>query len=188
MLHLGVCAGSGALVVAADGVRLASPRMPDYPDATLRFLAAAEAAGLQAEPVVFPAGTKTSADAARAVNCDLSQIAKSIVFMAGDEPVVVFMSGDRRVDVDRLGTLVGAPARRATLDEARRHTGFAAGGTPPLGYPKPVRVFADVSLQRNTDVWSAAGTPTTVFPVALETLVATAGAEWVDVAEGADGG
>lgn len=157
--------------------------MSAYPPATERFLAAARAAGLSVEPVVFPEGTKTSADAARAVGCDLAQIAKSIVFMAGDEPVIVFMSGDHRVDLDRLSAATSAPARRATLDEVRSHTGFVAGGTPPLGHATPMRVFADVSLRRNEEVWSAGGTPTTVFPVALTTLVEVSRAEWADLAE-----
>ncbi len=157
--------------------------MPDYPPATERFLATALAAGLSVEPVVFPEGTKTSADAARAVGCDLAQIAKSIVFMAAEEPVIVFMSGDHRVDLDRLSAATGAPARRATLDEVRRHTGFVAGGTPPLGHATPMRVFADVSLRRNETVWSAGGTPTTVFPVELTTLVEVSRAEWADLAE-----
>ena len=72
-------------------------------------------------------------------------------------------------------------ARRATLDEARAATGFAAGGTPPFGYSSPLRVFADVALQRHVDVWSAGGTPTTVFPIPLATLVRLTGAEWVEV-------
>ena len=133
--------------------------MPVLPDATLRFLEAARVAGLPAEPIVFPKGTRTSADAAQAVGCDLSQIAKSIVFMAGDEPLIVFMSGDRRVDEHRLGDAVGTGVRRATLDEVRTHIGFVAGGTPPLGYATPMKVFADISLQRKEDVWSAGGTP-----------------------------
>ena len=157
--------------------------MPDYPEATRRFLEAAAAAGLPAEPIVFPQGTKTSADAAAAVGSTLAQIAKSIMFMAGDEPVLVFMSGDRRVDLDRLSAASGSTARRATLDEVREHTGFVAGGTPPVGHATPMKVYADISLQRNDDVWSAAGTPTTVFPVKLDTLVTAAGAEWADLAE-----
>ena len=135
--------------------------MPDYPEATKRFLAAASEAGLPAEPVVFPQGTKTSADAAAAVGTTLAQIAKSIMFMVGDEPVLVFMSGDHRIDVDRLSALTGSTARRASLEEVREHTGFVAGGTPPVGHATPMQVYADVSLQRNDDVWSAAGTPTT---------------------------
>lgn len=156
----------------------------DLPDATRRFLDAAADTGLELKPRVFPEGTRTSADAARAVGSELSAIAKSLVFMAGDEPVLVLMSGDRRVDTKKLAVLCGVErARRAELQEAREHTGYAAGGTPAFGLAKSIRVFADESLRRNQDVWSAAGTPTTVYPIRLDDLVAAAGAEWADVAE-----
>ena len=46
-----------------------------------------------------------------------------------------------------------------------------------------MRVFADEALRRHEEVWSAGGTPTTVFPIPLATLVALTRASWVDVAE-----
>jgi prolyl-tRNA editing enzyme YbaK/EbsC (Cys-tRNA(Pro) deacylase) len=155
----------------------------DLPDASVRVVAAARERGLDIDIHLFPDGTKTSADAAAAVGCELSAIAKSLVFMVDDAPVVVIMSGDHRVDPVRLAAeLGGAAARRAGLEEAREATGFAAGGTPAFGYTHPVTVVIDTSLQRHTDVWSAAGTPTTVYPIALADLVAASGARWVNVA------
>lgn len=155
------------------------------PEASQRVIAAGMAAGLVVEVHDFPDGTKTSQDAAAAIGCALSAIAKSIVLTLDEaEQVVVFASGDTRIDLGKLAAVARAShARRATLDEARTATGFAAGGTPPFGYPQPVRVFADVALRRHNLVWAAAGTPTTVFPIALEDLVRAGGAEWVDVAE-----
>jgi prolyl-tRNA editing enzyme YbaK/EbsC (Cys-tRNA(Pro) deacylase) len=155
------------------------------PETSQRVMAAGERLGVVVDMRHFPEGTKTSQDAANAIGCELSAIAKSIVLTIDDrEQVVVFASGDTRIDLGRLATAAGATsARRATLEEARSATGFAAGGTPPFGYPGPVRVFADRALQRHDLVWSAGGTPTTVFPIRLEDLVRVAGAMWVEVAE-----
>lgn len=155
------------------------------PEASQRVVEAGHALGLVVDIHFFPDGTKTSQDAADAVGCELSAIAKSIVFTLDDsEQIVVFASGDTRIDVEVLAAAAGAQhARRATLDEARAATGFAAGGTPPFGYPRPVRVFAEVSLRRHADVWSAGGTPTTVFPIPLSDLVSLTGAVWVEAAE-----
>ena len=155
------------------------------PEASRRVIEGGRALGVDIDIHVFPEGTKTSADAAAAIGCDLSAIAKSIVLTLDDrEQVVVFASGDTRIDLKRLASVAGAEAaRRATLEEAREATGFAAGGTPPFGYPGPLRVFADLALQRHDLVWAAGGTPTTVFPIVLSDLVSAAGAEWVDVAE-----
>ncbi len=156
----------------------------EFPSATRRFLAEAGRLGLVVEPVVYPDGTKTAADAAAAIGCDVSAIAKSMLFIAGDDPVLVLMSGDLRVDPAKVAEGHGvAYARRATLDEVREHTGYAAGGTPPVGHPAPLVVYADESLRRNEQVWAAAGTPTTVFPIGSDHLVEVAGAKWADVAE-----
>jgi len=145
---------------------------------------AARERGLNIEVRLFPEGTRTSAEAAAAVGCDVSEISKSLVFMVDERPVVVLISGDRRVDPERLARAAGGHrARRASLDEARRATGFSAGGTPAFGHTGPVEVLADRSLQRHRGVWSAAGTPTAVFPVAVEDLVRVSGAVWVEVAE-----
>ena len=155
------------------------------PQASHRVIAAGLERGVTVNMHVFPDGTKTSQDAANAVGCALSAIAKSIVLTLDDrEQIVVFASGDTRIDMVRIAAAAGArQARRATLEEARAATGFAAGGTPPFGYPTPLRVFADVALRRHEDVWSAGGTPTTVFPIPLAELVRAAGAEWVDCGE-----
>lgn len=143
----------------------------NLPAASQRVVAAAAERGLAIVVSEFPAGTKTAVDAAAAVGCPVAAIVKSLVFMAGDEPVVVLMAGDLRLDPVKLAaeTAVGS-VRRASLDEVREATGFAAGGTPPFGHRRPLRVFADHSLRRNDPVWAAAGTPTTVFPITLAEL------------------
>ena len=154
------------------------------PPATLRVIASAADRGLELEIHQFPEGTKTSAQAAAAVDCELSAIAKSLVFMVEGQPVVAILSGDRRVDAGKLAAVAGYHrARRATLDEAKRATGFAAGGTPAFGYPQPLPVFVDTGLGRHDEVWSAAGTPTTVYPISVADLVRISGATVVDIAE-----
>ncbi len=155
------------------------------PEASRRVVDAGLLLGFGVDIHLFPEGTKTSQDAADAIGCELSAIAKSIVLtLDGKEQVVVFASGDTCISLERLAAVTGAvSAWRATLVEARAATGFAAGGTPPFGHPTPLRLFADVALQRHDDVWSAGGTPTTVFPIPLQTLVALTGARWIEVGE-----
>lgn len=156
----------------------------ELPPATQRFVAACAAIGYEAKPMVFPEGTKTSRDAARVAGCELSQISKSIVLSADGSPILVLMSGDLRIDTDKLADVVGArKIERADVEQARAATGYGVGGTPPFGHSTAVPTFVDVSLQRNEEVWVAAGTPTTIFPMALADLVSISGATWVDVGE-----
>lgn len=168
-------------VVTESGVHSC---VPGIPPSTAVVVERAIALGVAPAIVYFPKGTKTSQDAARAVNTDLGSIAKSIVFTVGDQEVLVLCSGDHRVDTKKLAAHFGAAkARPATLERVREVTGFVAGGTPGLGHTTPLPVVADVSLCRYRWVWSAGGTPDTVYPVSLERLVAASGARWADVAE-----
>jgi prolyl-tRNA editing enzyme YbaK/EbsC (Cys-tRNA(Pro) deacylase) len=109
---------------------------------------------------------------------------KSLVFMAGDEPVLALTSGANRVDTGRLASLAGASdARRADPEEARAATGFAVGGTPPFGHPTRVRTFLDRDLLACEDVWAAAGTPDAVFRTTPAELGRLAEAEVADLKE-----
>jgi prolyl-tRNA editing enzyme YbaK/EbsC (Cys-tRNA(Pro) deacylase) len=151
----------------------------DLPAASQRVLDAARARGLGIEVHQFPDGTKTAADAAAAIGCPVAAIVKSLVFILGEGPVMVLVPGDRMLDLARLEAVSGSgPARRATLEEVRSATGFAAGGTPPFGHVQPIRVFADEALRRNDPVWAAGGTPTTVFPISLRDLDRLASPSW----------
>jgi prolyl-tRNA editing enzyme YbaK/EbsC (Cys-tRNA(Pro) deacylase) len=154
-----------------------------------RFLSAAEVLGHPVEVRRFPEGTKTAEDAARAIGCEVGQIVKSLVFVAGDEPVLALTSGANRVDLDRLAALAGASgARRANPEEARAATGFAVGGTPPFGHPGPVRTYLDRDLLGFEEIWAAAGTPDAVFRTTPEELRRTSQAEVADLKETPVGG
>ncbi|MGH8871714.1 MAG: YbaK/EbsC family protein [Acidimicrobiia bacterium] len=161
--------------------------MTDLPEASRRLAASITDFDLQVR--VFPEGTKTAADAARAVGCPVSAIVKSLVFVVIDsagmeEPVVALVPGDLRLDTDRLAKEAGATgSRRANLDEVRDATGYTAGGTPPFGHATPLRVFADQRLRRNDPVWAAAGTPTTVFSVSIADLDRLARPVWAELTE-----
>jgi prolyl-tRNA editing enzyme YbaK/EbsC (Cys-tRNA(Pro) deacylase) len=151
-------------------------------ESTERFVDAAVATGIAAAPIRFPEGTKTSVDAANAIGCDLGAIAKSLVFLVDEQPVLVICSGDRRVDEHKLAALFGgSKAKAAPLSRVREISGYAGGGTPAVGHTTPMPAVVDPSLGRYRWVWSAGGTPETVYPVALERLVAATGAQIASV-------
>ena len=82
---------------------------------------------------------RTVKDAAQAVGCDESEIAKSIVFVADGDPSSCVASGRHRIDTDKLADLLDvAEIRQAKADEVRAATGFAIGGVPPFGHDLPV--------------------------------------------------
>jgi len=142
-----------------------------------RVVAAAHGAGLAIEVRRFPEGTRTAADAARAVGCEVAQIVKSLVFFADEVPVIALLSGLDRLDPARLAAVLGAGrVRRADGDEVRIATGFAIGGVPPIGHARALTVLIDEHLLVHDEVWAAAGLPDAVFRVAPGALQHAAGA------------
>ena len=148
-----------------------------------RFIGEAEASGLDVEVQRYPDGTRTAADAAAAVGCEIDQIVKSLVFMADVRPILILCSGARRVDEEKLAEYIGTEIRIAGASEVRAATGYAIGGTPPLGHTVPLKTVVDPHLMEFEEIWAAAGTPDSVFPIQPKELVkATSGAvvlyEW----------
>ena len=121
------------------------------------------ALGLDVHVVKLAGSTRTAAEAASAVGCTVGQIVKSLVFRAGEGPILVLASGANFVDEERLAALVGTPIKRARADFVRQYTGYAIGGVAPVGHPQPIRTFVDEDLLQYEEVWAAAGGPFTVF-------------------------
>ncbi|WP_415381758.1 YbaK/EbsC family protein [Halosimplex sp. TS25] len=142
--------------------------------------------GVDLEVREFPEGTKTAADAAEAIGCDVAQIASSIAMVA-DELVVVVTSGAHRVSEQRLADLRGvstAEVRMADADEIKETLGWAIGGVPPFCHDTSVPVYIDEWLREFETVWAAAGTPEAVFPIAPDRIEELADATPTVVAEG----
>ena len=149
-----------------------------------RVAEAARSSGLEIVVERFPGGTRTAADAALAVGCDVAQIVKSLVFVADGDPLVALVSGANRVDVARLADATHTThVRKADGDEARAATGYAIGGVPPFGHATAVRVVVDRDLTEHDVVWAAAGLPDAVFAIAPADLVRVSGAQVVEIAE-----
>ncbi len=150
--------------------------MSDHPKSE-RVRTAAAAGGCTIDVVTFPEGTRTAADAARALECDVAQIVKSLVFDASGELVLALTSGANQVDTTALAALAEQPAcGRANADQVRAVTGYAIGGIPPFAHDTPIRTWLDPHLLTMDQVWGAAGTPDTVFAIDPSVLVQLTGA------------
>ena len=132
----------------------------------------------------FTQTTRTAADAAAAVGCQVGQIAKSLVFRtAGGAPVLAVASGANRVDERKLAGLVGERVDRADADWVREATGYAVGGIPPCGHRTRGHVLLDRDLLQFDHVWAAAGTPNAVFLLTPAELEQLTGGCWADLAK-----
>jgi len=128
--------------------------------------------GFDFEVVEFSETTRTAAEAAAAIGCAVSQIAKPLVFQtAAEEAVLVIASGSNRVDEKAVSRLLGEKIMRADANFVRRQTGFAIGGVPPVGHANPLTTIIDEDLLTYEIIWAAAGTPNAVFRLSPQDLI-----------------
>lgn len=147
--------------------------MPQSPSVA-RVAEALRAAGLPNEILELSESTRSSAEAAAALGCDVAQIAKSVVFRSGaGRAVLVVASGANRVDEGKLAALLGERILKADADFVRERTGFVIGGVAPIAHASPPHVFLDEDLFAFARVYAAAGSPFAVFaltPAELERM------------------
>ena len=133
---------------------------------------AGNVAGLDVEPVRFPEGSKTAADAAAAIGCDVGQIVKSLIFAVDGDVVLACVSGSNQLDEKKLAAAAGGTTcSRVDADVVREVTGFPIGGVPPFGHKSALAVFVDPDLLQYEVVWAAAGTWHDVFSLSPADLV-----------------
>ncbi len=139
--------------------------------------------GLSSKVRIMPDSCRTSQMAADAVGCDVAQIAKSLIFKAkqSGEAVLIIACGDNMVDTKKVAKLLGQKLSRADADFVREQTGFAIGGVPPVGHPKPLTIFIDEDLERFEEIWAAAGNPHAVFPLTPQELFRITGGQVGDI-------
>ena len=127
--------------------------------------------------------TRTSAEAAQAVECRVEQIAKSIVFQGKHtlRPILVIASGPNRINEKKIEGLISEPLGKADADYVRNHTGFVIGGVPPIGHLEKLEIFIDEDLLQYEEIWAAAGSPNAVFQLTPSDLVKMTGGRVISI-------
>jgi prolyl-tRNA editing enzyme YbaK/EbsC (Cys-tRNA(Pro) deacylase) len=154
-----------------------APMQSDLPASAQKVQDALREMGHPGKVVILPGSTRTAEEAAAAVGCQVSQIAKSLVFRGRDSgrPVLVIACGANRVDERLVAELIGEALAKADADFVREQTGFAIGGVPPIGHRQPILTLIDEDLLAFDEIWAAAGTSHAVFPSEPEELVRLTG-------------
>ena len=135
--------------------------------------------------VTFGGSTRTAELAADAVDCELGQIVKSLVFVddAG-AAVLVLVAGDRRGDTRAIARETSAQrVAFADAETVRAATGYAIGGVSPFDLPPELPVLVDESLERFAEVYTAAGTPNSMVRLTIAQLIAISGGHVAQVSQ-----
>lgn len=134
--------------------------------------------------VFFDQSTENSLKASQTLGVEQGQIAKSILFLADGEPLIIVISGDKRVDEKKIKKLKSAKkVRMAKPEEVYNITGFEVGGVSPVGHKSRLEVYIDESLKRFDEIYPAAGESNNMFPTNFIELIELTNGIVVDVAK-----
>jgi len=140
--------------------------------------------GIKKEIFSFNNSTENASKAAQTLGVELGQIAKSILFFTDERPVLIVISGDKKVDQKRLKSFLSAKkVRLANPEEVFEVTGFEVGGVSPVGLKNRIDVFIDESLKRFDIIYPAAGESNNMFITSFDELMKLANAKVVNVAK-----
>ncbi|SFI14563.1 Cys-tRNA(Pro) deacylase, prolyl-tRNA editing enzyme YbaK/EbsC [Tindallia magadiensis] len=140
-----------------------------------------ESLPIKTKVIVFePGTTKTAQMAADQLGVSVGQIAKSILFLAEETPVLVVTSGDAKINTSKIKKQLGIKPKMASKEECIEKTGFPPGGVCPFGLTN-VQILLDSSMERFDTVYAAAGTSNTAVPITMAQLVEVTGGKVVDV-------
>ena len=139
--------------------------------------------GFANQIVELAESTRTSAEAAAAVGCEVAQIAKSLIFRGATsgKAILIIASGSNRVNEKAMVTHVGEKLERPDADFVRQQTGFVIGGVPPVGHAHALETYIDADLWNYPNIWAAAGHPNAVFPLTPDELAAMTGGKIIRV-------
>lgn len=132
----------------------------------------------------FPVSSATVELAAKALSVEPARIAKTLSFH-GDQTngcLLVVTAGDQKIDNAKFKKQFGFKAKMLGAEEVAMLTGHEVGGVCPFANPEHVTTYLDVSMQRFSTVFPAAGSSNSAIELTCEELFKYSQAKgWVDV-------
>ena len=138
--------------------------------------------GLENNIMEFNTSSATVEEAAKALNCEEKEIAKTLSFLVNDEPILIVVAGDKKIDNPKYKAEFNTKAKMITFDEVEGYTGHKPGGVCPFGIKENVKVYLDDSLKRFNVIYPACGSSNSAVKLTIEELEKVSNYEkWIDV-------
>lgn len=140
---------------------------------------------MQDRVMEFEVSSATVEEAAVAAGCEGKQIAKTLSFKVGEQPILIVMAGDAKVDNRKYKETFQVKATMLKADEVPELIGHPVGGVCPFAIKDGVDVYLDISMKRFQTVFPACGSGSSVIELTIEELEECSGfTSWVDVSKG----
>ena len=118
------------------------------------------------EVIILENSARTAQDAAKALDCNVGAIVKSLLFRTGDDFILCLVAGDKRCSLNKLKKLKDKKdVLMASPEEVKTQTGYTIGGVSPIGHLNKIEILIDKSLERFNQLFAAAGHPNCVFKI-----------------------
>ena len=118
------------------------------------------------EVIILEDSARTAQDAAKALDCNVGAIVKSLLFRAGDDFILCLVAGDKRCSLNKLKKFKDKKdISMASPEEVKTQTGYTIGGVSPIGHLNKIEIIIDKSLERFNQLFAAAGHPNCVFKI-----------------------
>lgn len=140
------------------------------------------AAGAGDRILEFTESSATVELAAKAVGCPPEHIAKTLSFLVSEQPVLIVVAGDARIDNQKYRAEFQTKAKMIPAECVEELVGHAPGGVCPFAVREAVAVCLDISLKRFETVYPAAGSANSAVRLTIPELEKFSGCrKWVDV-------
>ncbi len=141
--------------------------------------------GLDDKITVHTETIDTVEHAAQQIGCSEAEIAKTLSFLVEDQPVIIVMAGDGKVNSSKFKAVFHTKPRMVPRELVNELIGHEPGGVCPFGVKKGVPIWLDVSMKRFEIVHPAGGDEFASVALTLEELErAVDCAGWCDVCKG----
>lgn len=141
--------------------------------------------GLAERVIHLDESSATVLDAAQALNCEPAHIAKTLSFLVNEQPILVVMAGDTKVDNHKFKIEFRQRPKMVPSTQVETYTGHAPGGVCPFAIKPGVKIFLDVSLKRFSTIYPGGGDTHSAVKLSLGELEEYINVDrWVDVCKG----
>ncbi len=140
--------------------------------------------GMEDRVQEFSVSSATVELAAQALGVEGARIAKTLSFMVGEQPILILMAGDVKVDNSKYKGFFHAKAKMMSPEQLEEYVGHQIGGVCPFGIKYGVDVYLDESLKRFETVFPAVGGSNSAIELTIPELEKYSNyKEWVEVSK-----
>lgn len=130
----------------------------------------------------FDESSATVKEAAHAIGCLEKDIAKTLSFLVDDNPIIIVVRGDTKIDNSKYKKEFHKKAKMVSYDMVEEIIGHKAGGVCPFGVNDNVKIYLDETLKSLEYFYPACGSSNSAIKLDKDTLEKVVKYEkWVDV-------